>query len=141
MPRVKTPAESAAKWSERAGSATGDYAAGVQNPKESWKAATVAANDAYKAGITKSIQNNSFTKGVNRVGDDKQIGNSLSKGVARYSSGVAIAQNDYQDNVAPYLDVIERTVLPARKAKGDPANIQRVAKLAEALHAAKNARR
>lgn len=139
--RVKSPADSARKWLERASTATGDYADGVQNPKEDWKTATVAANESYKQGINKAIQNNSFTKGVNRAGSEKQIQNSLSKGVARFSSGVAIAQGDYETNVAPFLDVIERTALPPRKAKGDPSNIARVSKIAEALHAAKNARR
>jgi hypothetical protein len=139
--KVKSPSQSAAKWSDRAGTATPDYAAGVQNPKEDWKTATVAAAESYKQGVQKAITDGSFTKGVNRAGSEKQINNSLSKGVARFSAGVAIAQNDYENGVAPFLDVIERTSLPPRKAKGDPSNIQRVAKLAEALHAAKKARR
>lgn len=141
MPRVKSASESAAKWAERAGNASGEYAQGVQNPKADWKDATVAAADAYKQGVQASIAKGSFARGVTKAGSEKQINNSLSKGVGRYSTGVAIAQNDYEAGVAPFLLTIERTNLPIRKAKGDPANIERVAKLAAALHAAKQTMR
>lgn len=139
--RTKSPQQAAAKWSERAGAATQDYSEGVQNPKEDWKTATVAASESYKAGVNKAITEGRFAKGVNRAGSQKQINNSISKGVARYSQGVAIAQNDYEENVTPFLEVIERTQLPPRGPKGDPANIQRVTKMAAALHQAKLARR
>lgn len=139
--KVKTPSQASSKWSDRAGQATGDYADGVQNPKTDWKTATVGAAEAYKQGVTKSITEGRFAKGVTRAGSEKQINNSLSKGVARFSAGVAIAQGDYESAVSPFLDVIERTALPPRGPKGDPKNIARVAKIADALHAAKLAQR
>lgn len=139
--KTKTPGQAAAKWSERAGAAASDYAEGVQNPKEDWKTATVAAAESYKQGVQKSITEGRFAKGVNRAGSQKQINNSISKGVARFSQGVSIAQNDYEENVAPFLEVIERTQLPPRGPKGDPNNINRVSKIAAALHQAKLARR
>lgn len=139
--KTKTPQQAASKWSERAGAAASDYADGVQNPKEDWKTATVAAAESYKQGVQKSITEGRFAKGVNRAGSQKQINNSISKGVARFSQGVAIAQNDYEENVAPFLEIIERTQLPPRGPKGDPANINRVTKIAAALHQGKLARR
>lgn len=139
--KVKDAGRSAQKWAERAGSASSDYADGIQNPKEDWARATNASANAWKAGINKAVTENRFSKGVTRAGSAKQIEKSLSKGVARYSQGVAVAQGDYQDGVAPYLEVIERTQLPPRGPKGDPNNLQRVAAIDTALHAAKNARR
>lgn len=139
--KVKPPSQAAAKWSERAGNATGDYADGVQNPKNSWKDSTTAAQETWKQGLQSSFQSGSFARGVAKAGDAKQIGNSLSKGVSRFAAGVSIAQGDYETGVAPFLTVIERTTLPPRGPKGDPKNIQRVSKIADALHAAKSAQR
>ena len=139
--KVKSPSQSAAKWNERASQATGDYADGVQNPKVDWKDATVAAQSSYELGVQKAITEKRFAKGVNKAGSEKQIEKSLQKGVQRFSAGVAIAQNDYQEGVAPFLAIIERTTLPPRGPKGDPKNIDRVAKLATALHQGKLAQR
>jgi hypothetical protein len=139
--KVKSPAESAAKWSERASSASGDYIEGVQNPKNDWKQSTIAAAETWKLGTQKAMSEGRFAKGVNKAGSQKQIDNSISKGARRFGEGVAIAQNDYADGVAPFLDIIERTQLPPRGPKGDPKNIDRVAKIAAALHQGKLAAR
>jgi hypothetical protein len=139
--KTKSASQSAAKWSERAGNATGDYADGVQNPKQSWKDSTTAAQETWKQGLQTSFQNGSFARGVAKAGDAKQIGNSLSKGVSRFAAGVSIAQGDYETGVAPFLAIIERTTLPPRGPKGDPRNIERVSKLTTALHAGKGSQR
>ena len=82
-----------------------------------------------------------FGKGVAKAGSAKQINNSLSKGIGRFSQGVAGATGDYAEGVAPFLEIISRTNLPPRGPKGDPQNIARVAAIATALHAGKIAGR
>ena len=137
MPRVKDIGRVASKWSQNAGAASNSYAEGVQNPKADWAQATAAAQENYKVAVTKAAGNGSFARGVQKAGTQKQQNNALSKGVTRFSQGVAVAQPDYAQGVEPYLRVIENTVLPPRKPKGDPANIQRVSAIATALSAAK----
>lgn len=137
MPAVKDISRVAAKWAQNAGSASGSYAEGVQNPKTDWATATAAAQENYKIAVTKAANEGRFARGVSRAGTAKQQGNALQKGVQRYSQGVAVAQPDYSAGVEPYLNVIRNVTLPPRKPKGDPANIQRVAAIATALNAAK----
>lgn len=137
MPRVPDIGRVAEKWSRNAGQATPSYIDGVQNPKEDWKTATLAGAENYKVATTKAITENRFTKGVNRSSTEKQQQNSIQKGSQRYGEGIALAGPDYAEGMAPVLAVIANTALPPKKPKGDVANIQRVAALAAAQHAAK----
>lgn len=137
MPRVPDIGRVAAKWAQNAGNAQGAYSDGVQNPKEDWQRATIAAAENYKAGTQKAITENRFTKGVQRVSTDEQIQASVQKGTARYGQGIALAGPAFAEGMEPVLQVIASTVLPPKKPKGDPSNIQRVGALAAAQHAAK----
>jgi len=137
MPAVPDLARVAAKWALNAGQATGSYTDGVQNPKADWQRATLAAAENYKQAITKSVADNRFQKGVQRTTTDEQIQASVQKGSERFSQGVALGGPNFAEGIAPVLAVIAGTQLPPRKPKGDVANIQRVAALAAAQHAAK----
>ena len=137
MPKVPDLSRVVAKWTQNAGAAGPSYAEGVQNPKESWQQKTIGAADNWKQGVTKAAADGRFTKGVQRVSDDAQIQASVQKGTQRYGQGVALAGPDFASGMGPVLQVTAATTLPARKPKGDPANIQRVAALAAAQNAAK----
>lgn len=137
MPKVPDISRVAAKYQQNAGQAGPSYTEGVQNPKNDWQQATRAAAENYKLAVTKSIAENRFTKGVERVTSDEQIQASVQKGSARYGQGIALAGPSYAEGMAPVLAVTAATVLPAKKPKGDPTNIQRVGALAAAQHAAK----
>lgn len=137
MPKVPDIARVAAKWTANAGAASPAYADGVQNPKEDWQRQTIAAAENYKVAVTKAAADNRFAKGVQRVSTDQQIQASVQKGTARYGQGIALAGPDFQAGMEPVLQVIATTVLPPKKPKGDPSNIQRVGALAAAQHAAK----
>lgn len=137
MPKVPDISRVAAKWAQNAGQATGSYTDGVQNPKEDWKQATLAGAENYKMAVTKAAADGRFAKGVQRSSTDKQIQASVQKGAERFSQGVALSGPDFAEGMAPVLAVIAGTQLPPKKPKGDPSNIQRVAALAQAQHAAK----
>lgn len=137
MAKIKTASEIAEKWGRVTPGRSADYADGVANPKADWKTQTLAATSAYNQGIQASISNKSFEKGVSAAGTAKWQEKATTIGTARFSSGVSAAQGDYESGFAPYRDVIANTTLPARKATGDPSNIERVTKLATALHAKK----
>lgn len=123
-----------AKWARAASTATPEYLEGVQNPRKDWSTETQKSAPAYKAGITKSLQNDSFKKGVARAGTSKWQTNALSKGVDRWAAGIAGSQPAYEEGFAPYAQIISRIQLPPRGPKGDPNNIQRVAIIAKALN-------
>lgn len=131
MPRVR--ANGAQRWASRTAAATPDYQAGVASPRQPWQSATVAAAPAHKAATMEALAQDRFAKGVARVGNEKWQRAAQGKGAERFGPGAAAGVEDYQQGVAPYLQVIESTQLPPRGPKGDPRNIQRVAVLAAAL--------
>ncbi len=133
MPAVKSTAAVAEKWARVTPQRSEDYKLGVQNPRTPWAAASAGANERYKTGIQESITRNGYQKGVQAAGDQKWQAKSMAKGPTRFAEGVALSAPEYQAGVQPYLDVITSTQLPARFAKGDPRNIERVRVLAQAL--------
>lgn len=127
----------AAKWASVTPARSADYESGVQNPKTSWQTATLAAADAWKAGVTQAMQAGSFAKGVNRAGNAGWQEGAVTKGVARWGQGVALAQEKYQAGFAPYADAIRRVTLPPRYARRDPRNLERVKAVVEAMNRVK----
>jgi len=137
MANIKDASLIASKWKRRSENAGAEYEEGVRNPRTDWAQATSAAESAYDQGVQNAINRKAFGKGVRKAGTAKWQSNALSKGPSRFSTGVAAAQQAYEDGFAPYRQTISALSLPARGAKGDPKNIQRVAAVASALHAKK----
>lgn len=134
MPAIKDISKISKKWIDNAQGAQGAYTDGVENPKKDWAKNTAAANDAYKQGIQKAIADDRFKKGVTKAGTEKWQRNTILKGPGRWAQGISQAGDAFETGFKPYADVIARTELPKRGAKGDPANINRVAVMAKALH-------
>lgn len=135
MPKVKSNYGS--KWARVTPGRTEDYSQGIQNPKQSWQSATLAAADNQAAGVQEAIRDKRFQKGVQKAGDSAWSQGALTKGVSRFGEGVQIAEDKYTQNFAPYVQTIESTTLPPRYPKGDPRNIDRVKAIAMALRAKK----
>lgn len=135
--QIKSADVIASKYASRGAAAGADYATGVQNPRQDWAGATAASASTYAAGVQAAIGQGSFAKGVNAAGTAKWQRKAAGVGAQRYPSGVTAAKADYQNGVAPYLQVIAGLTLPPRAPKGDPSNIQRVAAIAQALRAKK----
>lgn len=134
MPAVKALNRISQKWARQSQAAMPSYEEGIANPRRDWMTATVEANDAYKKGISQAVAQDRFAKGVKSAGTTKWQENALRKGPSRWADGIAASTNAYEAGFEPYRNVIERTQLPKRGAKGDPQNINRVAVLAKALH-------
>lgn len=132
MPKVR--GNVAEKWVRRTANAGTEYQEGVQNPRQSWQAASTAAAPVQAQAVQEAIRDKRYEKGIARSGDARWQSKAISKGVPRFGPGVQDAQADYQKGFAPYIQVIESTNLPPRGPKGDPKNIQRVAVLAKALN-------
>ena len=137
MAAIKSSADIARKWARVTPARTEDYKIGITNPSKDWATETAAAEDRYITGVTEAAQAGRFGAGVAKAGTTKWSEKAIAKGIPRWGPGVQIAEADYLKGFAPYRDVIERTVLPPRYAKGDPRNIERVAAIANALHEAK----
>jgi len=134
MVKVKSIDEIAKKWAEVTPGRAPYYEAGVRNPRNSWAAGAKNAKGAWAQGVQEAISDNRYEKGVTKAGDPKWQRKALELGTRRWPEGVRAAESDYRTNVAPYIDTISRIVLPDKKAKGDPGNIERVRKIADALH-------
>ena len=131
---LKPIGDISAKWARRASAAGPDYQAGVSSPKRSWSAQAKIAEPAFEAGLADAISRKAFGRGVTKAGDEKWSRKTLAVGPARYPSGVAAGAPDYQAEFGPYRDAIERVSLPTKGRRGDPANLERVRAIADALH-------
>ncbi len=127
----------AKKWADVTPQRSGDYAAGIDNPRRSWAKATAEAEKAYEDGVAKSIARKSFGKGVTKAGDEKWHRKASVNGVRNWGPGVAEAQGDYQAGFAPYRDAIAAVKLSPRYANRDPRNLNRVKDVVDALVAKK----
>ncbi len=127
----------AKKYVTRAGAAATDYQSGIQAPRQDWATATEGAATTYAAGVQAAIGRNAFARGVANAGTAKWQRKALAVGPTRYTQGVQAAQGDYASKFAPFRDVLSNLNLPPRAPKGDPANINRVASIAQALHSKK----
>lgn len=127
----------AAKWKNKAGASGADYEAGVRAPLKDWQRETEAGSGNYNTGVQQAIARGAFAGGVRKVGTKKWQEKSISKGPARYTGGVADAENDYRTGFGPIQAAISRVSLPTRGPAGDPRNLQRVNAIAAALRAVK----
>lgn len=134
---VPALARVASKWARRAGSAGQEYEEGVRATTKSWAQAASNAEGNYRNGVTAAAQAGRFGKGIQKAGDAKWKKNATEKGPARFAQGVAVAEMDYSSAIAPFLEVIGRTDLPARGPVGSDSNYQRSAAIGKALRMAK----
>jgi len=134
---IKPLSKIAEKWVGNTRQATGAYSDGVKLTPKLWDEETIAATGRYEAGIQQSIADGRFENGVARVGHQKWKSKTLAKGPTRWIQGVGLAEPDYAAGFGPYRAVIESLQLPPRGGAGDPANLDRVRIIAEALHAEK----
>ncbi|MEM4020022.1 MAG: hypothetical protein QXG57_07340 [Thermofilaceae archaeon] len=138
MPIVLRPLDKIVeKWRARASAASGDYAEGVAAPKQDWQKNTLAASDAWKAGVTEAAAKNLFAKGVAATPTDYWKTRATTLGTARFSDGVSKSVDVYKSKFAPYYDVLSKLELPPRGARGDPKNIERVRAIITALRSKK----
>jgi len=131
----KSSSDVRSKWARVTPQRTEDFIQGVSNPRRDWKASTAAAETRYKEGVQKSITENRFKRGIDKTSTDDWKNKTISKGQNRWGEGVAIGADAYEKGISPYLSVASSLDLGPKFPRGDPRNIDRVAKIAKALHA------
>lgn len=110
------------------------YEKGVKNPLRDWATNAAAAEDAWESGVREAATHKRFEKGVKKAGTPKWQRKASTVGPARFAEGVRAAREDYEGGFAPFHDTIAKLTLPARRKRGDPANIERVKAIASALY-------
>lgn len=122
------------KWTSVTPGRVKFYEAGVKDPGVDWEGPALASKDAYEAGVTAAIAEDRRSAGISKAGTTKWREAAKAKGPRRFSEGVRLAGPDFQEGFAPYREVISGLDLSPRAARGDPANLTRVAEVAAALH-------
>ena len=128
-----------AKWKSKAGSASGDYAEGIQFAPDQG-AAAAAAKETWQQGVSGAGVADRFAKNA-AASTAKWKKNAVALGGSRYTQGVANATEEFAKGISGPLSTIAGVNLPPRKPKGDPSNLDRVRIVNEALRAAKVAGR
>ncbi|MFQ5986636.1 MAG: hypothetical protein ACE5KQ_04700 [Thermoplasmata archaeon] len=128
------------KWVRRAGQAGPDYEEGVRTTPKDWAANAGAAEGNYRDAVTRAATEGRFGRGVSRVGTQKWRRRSLELGTVRFGPGVAAAAEDFSRGFAPIREAIAAVTLPPRRPRRDPANLQRVSAVVNAVVAAAQAR-
>ncbi len=86
--------------------------------------------------MTRAAAEGRFGRGVARAGTPKWQQRSLELGAARFGPGVAAAADDFARGFAPIREAIAAVQLPPRRPRRDPANLQRVNAIVNAIIAA-----
>lgn len=133
MARIKSLTDISKKFMEVTPARATQYAEGVEKMTVDWAQVTAAAEPNYEVGVQGAISKKMFSKGVKAAGTEKMKEGVRTKGSVRYGPGVAVAGPAYEKGYSPYHAAIAALTLPPRRARRDPANLQRVAAIATAL--------
>lgn len=135
MPNIKELDKSSEKWSRKSAVSSGDYQAGVQNPRKPWAESALNAENNYKSGVIQAANAGRYGSGIKSAGNSKWQERSVQVGPGRFAEGVQVAQKDWEAGFKPYHATIASLTLPPRGPKGSPQNLQRVQAVATALRA------
>jgi len=114
-----------AKWKLRAQAATQAYKDGVSDPKVRWEQPTMAAADAWAAGVARAAELGLFSKGVDKCGDAGWQSKAIALGVPRYGPGIRDSGDAYSVGFGPYHAALAALILPPRYARRDDRNTER----------------
>lgn len=96
----------AQKWAQRAGAASQDYAAGVQNTTKDPTALAAAAGQRYILGVQDAYNSGRWARNLQRVGKAGWQQAVADKGVANYATGVNASQQKYATAIGPVLQAV-----------------------------------
>lgn len=131
---VKSAAQIAKKWADVTPARASYYETEAPAAAGEWEANTIAAGGTYKAGIAVAGIDKRFVGGVRRAGAAKFERKVKDVGVARYSPGVAAAEEDMAKGFADYQAVLDGFEIPDRGPRGAPGNYEIGKKIGDALH-------
>jgi len=134
---MKTASQSAAKFVERAGAASGDYVSGAQGTSKDQSTAGIAAAPNYAAGVQAAITRGAYAKGLQKSGKAGWLKGIVEKGANRFAEGVSAGAGKYATNSAVYDSARGAANSMPRGPKGSEANFARAKAVGQALRAVK----
>lgn len=134
---MKTASQSAQKFVERAGAASGDYVAGAQSTNKDQAAAAIAAAPNYAAGVQAAISRGAYAKGLQASGKAGWLKGVTEKGGNRFAEGVASGAAKYATNSGAYDSARGAASSLPRGPKGSEQNFARAKAVGQALRNAK----
>jgi hypothetical protein len=126
-----------AKYLSRGQGAVNDYKAGINTPKKSQSAEAIAAAPRWQQAVADPNAQKRYVAHLQKSGDAGWQAGALTKGANNYPSGIQRGAPKWGTNVQPFLATISGLTLSPKGIRGSSANIQRVADVANALHAKK----
>jgi hypothetical protein len=126
MANVRSAADSAKKFVQRASAASPDYATGVANAGGRWQAGAEASDEAYKTGLNESLAEGRFLKGIRKSGGAKYQANAVKLGPERFRTGVANAEGAYNAGVQPFIAAMASFDYGPKGARGSAQNRARI---------------
>lgn len=130
---MKTASESAKKFVERAGAASGDYVSGAQSTTKDQSAAAIAAAPNYNAGVQAAIARGAYAKGLQTSGKAGWLKGVTEKGANRFAEGVSSGAQKYATNSGKYDGARGAAASLPRGPKGSEANFLRSKTVGQAL--------
>lgn len=130
---MKTAQQSAQKFVERAGAASGDYVEGAQRTTKDQSANAIAGKANYVAGIQAAITAGRYEKGLQKSGKAGWIKGITEKGANRFAEGVASGSVKYAQNSGAYDTARGAADSLPRGPKGSEVNFARAKAVGQAL--------
>jgi len=137
MVETKPVSQWVSKWKTNAGGAATYYQTGAIAAAGKYATNAGASGPTYAAGVQEAIGRGAYQAGVQRAGSQGYSNGVQMKGAARYPGGIAAGEQAYNAGAQRVASVIQGVTLSARQPRGSPANLQRVAEIANALHQAR----
>lgn len=130
---AKSASESAQKFVERAGAASGDYVSGAQSTQKDQAAAAIAGKANYAAGVQAAITAGRYEKGLQQSGKAGWLKGVTEKGANRFAEGVASGASKYATNSGKYDGARNAAASLPRGPKGSEQNFSRSKAVGQAL--------
>jgi len=132
--KVKPLSDAVDYWVKGASARVDRYKVEAPAAADDWERNATAAAKTYKDAVSVGVIDRLFAGGIKRVGAAKFRRKVLDVGVDRFRPGVEAGRVDYEGGVGPFLDTLRALVLPERKPRGDPGNLDRVRVIMTELH-------
>ena len=131
--------DTVAKWQQNAAGAQERYASGIASTQVDVVARAIAQAPAAAANYAAAVTSGRWARALTASGGTANWKAQSQKKAGNYGTGIAAGADKFSAAMGKLLPAIEQIVgsLPARQPGNVGANLQRVAALANALHAQK----
>lgn len=134
---MKSAAEVATKFAERAANASQDYVRGAETTTKDQSTNAIAAKGIWKQAIDAAAGRDAFAKGLTKSGKAGWIAGIKAKGGDRFASGVTVAAPKYAEGSGKYDQARKAADAMPRGLKGSDTNLARVKAVVAAQRAVK----